>query len=626
MARLPQWYRLYYCLAALDVVTVAASLTLGYFMMQIYVNSVAMSQQWARREADYRQLAALARAVNAPGNDVFDSRDADAESARLHAALGRFDEHFAAARADLAHHARAHEAAVLARSFDSIAHTMREMLAEAELIFAYFSAGEAQAAAQRMATMDRKYASVNEAMARLLEGVADIRQEHFDQQLAMAGTLRHLEHLILGLAALMVAGALYYGSKLYRAGRAAEVERAEQLQALIRARADADAANKAKSKFLAMMSHEVRTPLNTMLLALELLDAEGPPHEKRGYAAMARSSARSLQRLADDLLQFFKLEADKTELERVCFDLRALLQDTLATYVHRAAEKGLSFIVAVDPELPTLLAGDPLRFGQIVGNLVDNAVKFTEAGAIEVSVTRGTASAQKMQGGVPVRVVVRDTGIGLTPAQCALVFDEFAQVQTSTTREYGGIGLGLAIVRRLVALMGGNLAVDSHAGIGSTFTFDVELAAVESAAQLSAAPTQSVKPTESLAGRRVLLVEDAPDGREACAAILRRLGLDVDIACNGAQAVAAIGAKHYDAVLMDIAMPVMDGFTAAQRIRDEEPDGREVPIIAVSAHATQAMFERCLEAGIDDCLVKPVTQESLAAALLRWVEPAAAKS
>ena len=611
-----KWYRVYYALAALDVLTVAASLTLGYFMMQIYVDSVATSQQWARREADYRQLAALARAVNAPGNDVFDSGNAAAESARLRSALARFNDHFGAVRAELARGASPREAGVLGRSFDAIERTMREMLAEAELIFAYFDAGLAEAAARRMATMDRKYASVNEAMALLLSGVGEIRQEHFEQQLRTAGTLRQLEYLILGLAALMIAGALYYGSRIHRAARAAEAERAAQFEVLIRARAEADAANQAKSRFLAVMSHEVRTPLNTMILALQLLESPASAEEKRGYAALARSAARSLQRLTDDVQQFFKLEAGKTALERVCFDIRALLHDVLATYVRRAGEKGVSLRVAVDPAVPKLLEGDPLRLGQMLANLVDNAVKFTDAGEIEVSVQRRA---------VLLRFAVRDTGIGLTPAEHTRVFDEFVQAHDLTTRKHGGMGLGLAIVRRLVALMDGELGVDSTPGRGSTFWFDIELPSGEA----EQAPTaQSAWREELLAGRRVLLVEDAPDGREVSAAVLRRLGLEVDVACDGAQAVAAAAAKRYDAVLLDIAMPVMDGFAAARRIRDDERGGREVPIIAISAHATHAMFDRCLDAGIDDCLAKPLTREGLAAALLRWIEaePATGKA
>jgi signal transduction histidine kinase len=382
----PNWYLLYYLLAALDVVTVLVSLTLNYSMMQIYVDSVATSQLWENREQQFADLAEVARAVNAPGNDVFDSRDVPAESARLRAALTAFNAQFDATRAEVARNASPDESGLLLKAFDQIQSAMREMVGEAQLIFGFFDTGQADRAGERMATMDRKYESFNQAMARLFAGVRTIRHAHFDQQIKAAESLKRMEHLVLALAILMVAGALFYGSRIYRAVRATDAERAQHIEALGRARAEADAANHAKTRFLALMSHEIRTPLNTIFLTLDLLRDPGPDQEKQGYLALARSSSESLKRLIDDLLDLSKIESGKIDFERVRFDPRDLLRALIAPYLCRATAKGVSLAVRIAPEVPAAVEGDPTRFGQIVSNLVDNAVKFTEAGSVEISV------------------------------------------------------------------------------------------------------------------------------------------------------------------------------------------------------------------------------------------------
>ena len=231
------WYRLYYVLATLDFVTVAASLTLLHLIMQIYVGSVAISQQWADREQEYARLSKLARAVNSPGNDVFDSLDVPAESARMRQALSAFKGQLEASRDEVARNVSATEAAPLLKDFDVIEHTMREMATEAELIFQFFAAGQAGRAGGRMATMDRKYGNVNEAFAGLFGSIRNIRQVHFNQQVRAAGFLHTLEYLMMGMAVLMIVGALCYGSRIIRAARAAETERSERLEALECARA-----------------------------------------------------------------------------------------------------------------------------------------------------------------------------------------------------------------------------------------------------------------------------------------------------------------------------------------------------------------------------------------------------
>jgi signal transduction histidine kinase/CheY-like chemotaxis protein len=619
----PKWYLLYYLLAALDVVTVLASLTLNYSMMQIYVDSVATSQQWENREQQFADLAEVARAVNAPGNDVFDTRDVPAESARLRAALTTFNAQFEAARAEVVSNASVREAAVLLKAFDEIQSAMREMVGEAELIFGYFDRGQADRAGERMATMDRKYESFNQATARLFAGVRTIRHTHFDQQIKAAESLKQMEHLIVGLAILMVAGALFYGSRIYRGVRAVDAERAQHIEALGRARAEADAANHAKTRFLALMSHEIRTPLNAIFVTLDLLQDPGPDDAKQNYLGLAQSSVRRLKRLIDDLLDLSKIESGKIEFECVGFDLRGLLRELLAPYVCRAKANGVSLALKIAPEVPPTVEGDPLRFGQIVTNLVDNAVKFTEAGSIEVSVSSRPGAARADGGSVPLHVAVRDTGIGVTPEQQPRIFEDFVQADESTLRRYGGTGLGLGIVRRLVELMKGEVGLLATPGGGSTFWFNVELAAGSRELPAPPLPISSSGSDQTLAGRHVLLVDDAPENRVLVAALLRQLGLQVSLAADGATAVAAAAANRYDAILMDIAMPRMDGFEATRRIREREHEqgGEEVPIIALTAHAMDGMFEKCLDAGMDDYLAKPVARESVIAALHRWIEP-----
>jgi len=623
--RRPKWYLLYYWLAALDVATVLASVMLAQAMIEIHVDSVATSQQWALREEEYADLAELARAVNAPGNDVFDSRDVEAESTRMHAALNAFTARYDATRAEVVRNASPEQAVLLLANFDEIQNAMLKMTAEAMLIFGYLETGQAEKAGERMATMDRQYATVHQALSHLFGSVRTIRHAHLKAQLREAELLKGLENLILALAFLMVAGALWYGARIYRTARATEAERSEHIEALSLARAEADAASAAKSRFLAIVSHEIRTPLNKMFLTLDILEEAAPGAERQHYLAMARSSGRLLKRLIDDLLDLSRIEAGKIELERVRFDLPSLVHELLAPYAHVAEAKDVRFSITIAPEVPAAVQGDPTRFGQILGNLVDNAIKFTHAGSIEVSIVHRCEplpGADASGESVPLRVTVRDTGIGVAPEQQARIFEDFVQADGSTSRKYGGTGLGLGIVRRLIGLMKGELGVCATPGGGSTFWFHIDLAA---SPRLPAALLHAARKdhNQNLAGKRVLLVEDAAESRTLVAAALWQLGVTVDVAADGAEAVSAAAANRYDAILMDIAMPVIDGFEAARRIRSGEQDrnAEEVPIIALTAQVMEGTFEQCLDAGMDDYLTKPVTKDSVAAALERWIMP-----
>jgi signal transduction histidine kinase/DNA-binding NarL/FixJ family response regulator len=400
--------------------------------------------------------------------------------------------------------------------------------------------------------------------------------------------------------------------------RESELERARD--GAESARQEAEAANRAKSTFLATMSHEIRTPMNGVLGSAELLERENLSERQRRLVGTVRTSATALLRIIDDVLDFSKIEAGRMELERAPFDLAALVDGTVETLRVQAQRKGLNLVAAVAPHGPHALIGDATRVRQILYNLVGNAIKFTEAGDVRVM------ARTSVRGGQSVRLdlAVADTGIGMSAEQTARLFQPFAQADNSTTRRFGGTGLGLSIVRRLAQLMGGDVAVSSEAGKGSTFsaTLMVEL---DSA---GARPAETA-PTPTVTGRRVgrvLAVDDYDVNLEVLAGQLDILGVDVDLARDGIEALTRWRNHDYALVLTDIHMPDMDGVELTRQIRAEEAvsSGRpRTPIVALTANALKGEAERCIAAGMNDYLTKPLTLDRLRTTLDRWLSAGA---
>jgi signal transduction histidine kinase/ActR/RegA family two-component response regulator len=378
------------------------------------------------------------------------------------------------------------------------------------------------------------------------------------------------------------------------------------------AKRKAEAANQAKGEFLANMSHEIRTPMNAILGMTELALTSDARAEQKRYLSTVKQSANSLLQIIDDILDFSKIEAGKLQLHPGPFSLRDTLNDTLEVLASRAAEKDIELACQVSMRLPDVLRGDSTRLRQILMNLVGNAIKFTDAGEVFVMVEREPFDAQTPQRdrSILLHFIVTDTGIGIPADKQQIIFESFVQADGSMTRRYGGTGLGLSICSQLVSLMGGRIWVDSQVGRGSSFHFTVCLETEQEAG----AEEKPSLPHIRKAARplRVLLAEDNEINQQVAVEFLQMRGHEVRITGNGLEALAALADKRFDVILMDVQMPQMDGFKATAAIREKEKStGDHIPIIAMTGYAMKGDRQRCLDAGMDAYICKPIRSHEL---------------
>ena len=625
----------FFLLVSLSVLAIIGTVFLSQWIVDSYANAVTLNRSWATRLKKLDALGDALSEMDEPGNDIFVSGDPVYERRRLEKSRANV----LALHAELSAELRRDIPPPYDQQFDqllgNIVAALEPFNNEAQLTLSHYARGSIKEATAHMAAMDKQYRAANAVTNDIEELARRIQQANFDVQGHRVGVAEKTERVFAAIIGVLILTLGIYGIKLYRATTriaAAQIEAMKlvahqdaQMREIVQAgKVAADAANRAKSEFLANMSHEIRTPITAIVgYADTLLDPGQTQSDYFEGIQVIRRNSQHLLGVINEILDLSKIEADKMSVERIACDLPALISDVLSMLGPRAAEKKNELRLTVATPIPKTIESDPVRLKQILVNLLGNAIKFTDGGSVELSCSSDSAAKT-------VTFAVIDSGIGMTEQQMSQIFRPFTQADGSTTRKFGGTGLGLTISRRLAQLLGGDITVRSTAGAGSTFTAVVSVGSSSSEMVSSrdailvrenAARPAPAAAMPQLAGR-ILLAEDGVDNQRFISAMLKRAGAQVVIAQNGKIAVELATTQPFDLIFMDMQMPVMDGYEAASKLRRK---GCDLPIIALTAHAMADDRSKCINAGCTAYLTKPIDRTKLLETAAQYLKSGAAR-
>jgi signal transduction histidine kinase/CheY-like chemotaxis protein/HPt (histidine-containing phosphotransfer) domain-containing protein len=604
--------RLFVVLALLNIVAAVSGLAMGRLTLGMLHDAQIGAGEWNYRVEELTSLRDVMAALDAPAKAVFRSKDVVLERARLAAAEGRLDRRMARVRAQFGPALAAASETRLGGPLRVIEEAVANMAARTRLVLDAYAAGRIDEAARAMVTADRAFDEANAAVTAILQSQVAHHAQALAELHRTANRMQAAQIAFAMLILLLVAGSTLYKRAADRMWQQSEAERDRFVEDLKAHRIAAEQASAAKSAFLANMSHEIRTPLNGAIGMIDILLDSPLSHEQRVQAETARASADQLLQVIGNILDISKLEANTLSLEDVPFDIVPLVEGAAQTFAAKAHAKEVEICVDVRPEAEGAYRGDPTRLRQVLLNLIGNAVKFTEKGVVTVEVSASAITPD----GRKLLFAVRDTGIGMSAAARAKLFEKFAQGDDSITRRFGGIGLGLAICKEIVAAMAGSIAVESEEGRGSVFRVELTLPSASSPASAD---------LRELAGKRALIVDDVALNRDILARRLGRWNIGTAAVGDGLAALVAVDeaareGRPFDVVLIDRHMPGQTGQEVADAIRRLEGGGA-MKLILCSSISHGVTASTGAGTPFDAVLFKPLTQSALIEALTATLAP-----